>query len=149
MGVIAATALACTFHEDVSLRIAPWVRTFRPETVDYVCFLVILALALFIIVHLGIRLLVKRVMWERLIWPVQGIGLLLGGIRGLWWAGLILWLAVASGEPYMTQSIRERSLFSPRLLQVSDEAIRQVVRRTSGPITGERRLIPSLVRRLR
>lgn len=146
-GLVASTVLACTWYEDVSLRVAPWVRRIRPETVAYAGFLILFALALLVIVHVGIRLLVKRVMWERLTWPVQGLGLLFGGVRGLWWSGLLLWLVVATGEPYLTRSIQERSLFSPRLMQVSQEALRGAVQWTSGPIAGDRRLMPSLVMR--
>jgi len=142
--LVTATILACTFHENVSRLIAPWFRQARLETVAYASFLALFALSFLVIVHLGVRLLVKRVMWERRTWPVQGLGLLFGAVRGVWAAGLILWLAVASGQPYLTRSIRERSLFGPSLMQVSGEAMRRVVGWTSGPVAGNQRLIPSL-----
>lgn len=148
LGVVAATVLACAFHGPVSRTLALWVVVVSPATLDLVSFLGLLALGLFVFVQLGVRALAKRVTWERLTWSVQGLGLLLGGVRGLWWAGLWLLVLLASGIPYLGRSIQERSIFSPHLLAFSRQTLTQAVGWSSGSIV-EGPLIPTLTPRRR
>lgn len=143
VGVVAATVLACAFHSPVSRFLASWVVMVSPPTMEFVSFLGLLALGLFVFVGLGARALAKRLTWDRLTWSVQGFGLLLGGARGVWWSGLWLLVLLGTGVPYLDQSIQERSLFSPRLLALSRATLTQVVDWSTGS-RGEGPLIPTL-----
>ncbi len=143
VGIVGATILACTFHGSVSRALASWVTVVGPTPLDFVSFLALLALGLTVFVQLGVRMLAKSVTGNRLAWSVQGLGLLVGGVRGLWWAGLALLVLLSTGVPYIARSIQERSMLSPRLLAVSRTTLTQFVdwavgSRIEGP------LIPTL-----
>ena len=143
VGIVGATILACTFHGSVSRALALWVTVVDPNTLDFVSFLALLALGLTVFVQLGVRTLAKGVTGNRLAWSVQGLGLLVGGVRGLWWAGLAFLVLLSTGVPYLARSIQERSLLSPRLVTVSRATLTQLVEwavgsRMEGP------LIPTL-----
>ena len=143
VGIVGATILACTFHGSVSRALASWILVVGPNTLDFISFLALLALGLAVFVQLGARTLAKSVTGNQLASSVQGLGLLLGGARGLWWAGLALLVLLSTGMPYLSRSIQERSLLSPRLVTVSRATLTQLVEwavgsRMEGP------LIPTL-----
>lgn len=143
VGIVGATLLACIFHGSVSRALASWVTVVGPNRLDFISFLVLFALGLTIFVQFGVRMLAKNVTGNRLAWSVQGLGLFLGGVRGLWWAGLALLVLLATGLPYLARSIQERSMLSPCLLAVSRTTLTQLVDWTVGSrIEGP--LIPTL-----
>jgi uncharacterized membrane protein required for colicin V production len=45
---------------------------------------------IFLMMALALRVVLARlgdvIKWERLHWTIQGLGLILGGLRGLWWS---------------------------------------------------------------
>lgn len=90
----------------------------------------------FLIVLVGMRILlralVRLVKWERLHWLIQGSGLVLGGVRGLWWAGLIVLAFTTSGFAYLASSVQERSVLGPRLVRIFHAALETVVDRLPG-----------------
>lgn len=91
---------------------------------------------LFLLLLLGVRLLIKRMVqvirWERLHWLIQGLGLLLGGLRGLWWSGFLLIVLASSGMLWVRQAVEERSLIGPSLLPASRTILEQVADRFPG-----------------
>ena len=88
---------------------------------------------LFLILVLGVHLIIKRVVqiikWERLHWLIQGMGLLLGGLRGLWWSGFLLIVLAGSGVTWIQRSVEEHSLIGPSLLPASRAVLEQVADR--------------------
>lgn len=64
------------------------------------------------------RRLAEVIRWDRFHWFVQALGLLVGGFRGLWWAGFILLALSSSGYAALQDSIAQRSMVGPRLLTV-------------------------------
>ncbi len=129
-GVVTSTAIAVNFHGPIFQQLTPWWH-FDPAALDFTCFLLLLFVSLFII-HLILRKLSAILKWERIHWLIQGMGMVCGGVRGLWWAGLVVLLMLALGLPYLTASVRERSLFAPQLEKMSFEAIRSVADRFPG-----------------
>lgn len=69
---------------------------------------------------------------SRVPWFLQGLGLILGSVRGLWWAGVLLVFLLSTGQPYLTRSIAERSLVGGQLVQASRRGIRLVSDRLPG-----------------
>ena len=88
---------------------------------------------LFLLLLLGVHLLIKRVAqvikWERLHWLIQGVGLIFGGLRGLWWSGFLLIVLASSGVIWVRQAVEERSLIGPSLLPASRTVLEQVANR--------------------
>ncbi len=82
-----------------------------------------LFLVLMAAVHYVVRRVTEVIKWERLHWMVQGIGLVFGGARALWWAGFLVVVLASSGFVFLRQSVEERSVFGPRLLSVSREGL--------------------------
>ncbi len=91
-------------------------------------------------------MIVKRVAgvikWERVHWLLQGMGLLLGGLRGLWWSGFLLIVLASSGFNGLRQSVEERSLIGPQLLPVARRSLEQVVERFPGALPRGSDLVP-------
>lgn len=133
LGVVTSTTIAVNFHGLLFKQLTPWWR-FDPAALDFTCFLLLLCVSLFVI-HLILRKLSAILKWERIHWLIQGMGMLCGGVRGLWWAGLVVLLMLALGVPYLTASVRERSLFAPQLGKTSFEAIRSVADRFPGHVS--------------
>ena len=90
----------------------------------------------FLVLVVGARLIIKRVAqvikWERLHWLIQGMGLMLGGLRGLWWSGFLLIVLASSGVISVRQAVEGRSLIGPSLLPVSRTVLEQVADRFPG-----------------
>jgi len=91
---------------------------------SFVIFLTLLLSAL-LVVRVALRKLTDLLQWERLHWSIQGIGLALGGLRGLWSAGLVLLLMLSLGVPSLAESIQKRSILAPRLVKVAQETFDQ------------------------
>ena len=85
---------------------------------------------LFLMLVVGVRFILRTltsaIKWERLHWSIQGIGLLLGGLRGLWWAGFIVVALSSSGFAYLQQSVEERSVLGPGLLAAAQVSLKRV-----------------------
>ena len=147
LGVVGATVLACKFHGLLTGNIAPWIPIVDPTVLDFLSFLALLFGA-FLLIRVVVVRLATSLTWSRFHWTAQGLGLLLGAIRGLWWSGLVLLMLLATGLPYVTQSIEQRSVISPKLLTVAQQGFAQVVEWTPGS-RGHEVLIPSLHPHLR
>ena len=70
--------------------------------------------------------------WERFNWSIQGMGLLLGGLRGLWWAGFILLALSASGYSFLGESVNKKSVLAPRLLSSFRVSLEEASNRLPG-----------------
>ena len=143
VGIVGVTILACTFHSSVTRVLAPWVVVVDRDTLDFISFLALLALGWVIVVQCGVRALAKSLAGNQSGLSVPGLGLLVGGARGLWWAGLALLVLLSTGVPYLARSIQERSLLSPRLVTVSRTTLARLVEWTAGA-RAEGPLIPPL-----
>ncbi len=100
----------------------------------------------FLILLLIVRFLMIRITsamkWERLHWSIQGIGLILGGLRGLWWSGFIVAALTSSGFAYLQESVEENSVLGPRLLKISQESLEQTTAKFPGAKHRGETLIP-------
>ncbi len=98
-----------------------------------------------ILVHMVTRRLAHLLKWEPFHWFLRGLGLLLGGARGVWWAGVLLMAMNASGMLYLQESIQDRSVIGPHLLSVSRERLDAFSNFIPGRKFGEGSPFPSAV----
>ncbi len=92
--------------------------------------------------YLIVRKCTSLLTHERVHWIVQGVGMAVGSVRGLWLAGVILLFVLSWNRPYLASSITERSLMGPHLVDVARTGIRWVVDRAPGRTT---RVKPPLI----
>ncbi|MBI2885286.1 MAG: CvpA family protein [Candidatus Omnitrophica bacterium] len=125
IGAVSAAALACNFHGVLTRMVSPWWK-WDPASLDFFIFVAILLVA-----NIGFRalfqLVIGLVKWgERFSWVVQGLGLVLGGVRGLWWSGMLLALLLATGVPGLVYAIQERSMTGDRLVRTAYSTLQRV-----------------------
>ena len=94
------------------------------------------------LVKLALRRVAEVVKWERVHWLIQGIGMVLGGARGLWWAGLFTLALTTSGFDFLHTSVVDRSVLGPRLMYLFREAVIIVSDHAPGAEHRTRDLIP-------
>jgi uncharacterized membrane protein required for colicin V production len=143
IGAISVTALCVNYVSVVAEWVRPWLAWIQPTLLTFIVF-VILFLGLLFLVHRLLRLLSEFVKWERLYWVFEMLGLLLGCLRGLWWATLILLMFVSSGVDYLRLSVEERSVIGPRLLPKSREIFERVVDCYPGSQNQGKTLVPPM-----
>ncbi len=117
IGAVSMTALTINY----SGLVTKWVQSYWHWQSILIPALVFWGLFLSLLygVHLIIRAVTSTIKWERLHWSIQGCGLILGGLRGLWWAGFTLVVLSASGVTYFQESVETRSVIGPRLLPIA------------------------------
>jgi len=129
-GVISVTAITVNYWHTLTKRLQPWL-WIDPAYAPLVVFWLI-----FLTMALGLRWVLARVgdviKWERLHWTIQGLGLILGGLRGLWWAGFILIVLTASGFAYLRDSVEARSVLGPRLVEIARGSMGRIADRFPG-----------------
>lgn len=130
-GLVSATALACNYHEPLAKALAPWWR-WSFNLLGFLAFLGLLIVGSWVLTRLVARALRRVITWNALHWTFQALGIVCGGLRGMWVAGVVLALLVATGVPYLGQSIQERSIFGPRLLGLSQWSLEWVANRFPG-----------------
>ena len=144
IGAVAITSLTLNYAEVASGWVKSWVQA-GPSLMHVGVFW-----AFFLIVSLAVRIVLRRaadvIKWERLHWAVQGLGLVLGGLRGLWWSGFLLVVLSSSGVAFLRQSVEERSMFGPRLLHVAREGLVRAADRFPGAAGRGPDLVPPLIR---
>ena len=143
LGVVGVTVLACNARTIVAQWLAPWWR-FDPMWVEYVCFMVLLLTGI-LLVHWLLRKLSTILQWERMHWFIQGLGLVVGGMRGLWWAGLWVLILQSFGIPYLQDSVQKRSLLGPQLSRLAQERIAWVADWFPGHGARGASLVPQVV----
>ena len=139
VGVVTITALACNYHGVIALWLAPW-WVWDFSWLSFVVFLLIL-LGGMLLFHVTIRKLMELIKWERVHWALQTFGLIFGGVRGAWWAGMMLLMMLSLGVPYLKQSVEERSVLAPRVFPILQTGIETIVDMYPGHV-GRTRLIP-------
>ena len=141
-GAISATTLAINYSHLVTRWVSPWV-WFDATVAGFIIFL-----GLFLILIFGVHFIIRRVTevikWERLHWAIQGLGLMLGALRGLWWSGGILAVRTASGVTYLQESVAQRSVLGPHLAQVARDSIQRIADRFPGASLRGPALVPPL-----
>jgi len=141
-GVISVTALTMNYAHLVTQTVSPWI-WFDLTVAGFVIFLG-LFLILIVGVHVVIRRLTEVIKWERLHWAIQGLGLMLGALRGLWWSGVLLIVLTGSGVPYLQESVGQRSVLGPHLVQVARENVQRIADRFPGASLRGPVLVPPL-----
>lgn len=140
VGIVSATSLACNYAVSMANVIRPWWQ-FNPAVLDFTVFVLVLLIGILTFVRFLGRKLVDLIKWDSLSWLVQGLGLFLGCVRGLWCMGLALLMLVATNVIYFNNSIQDRSVLGPHLINVSKRAIEETANRFPGAIN-RKELIP-------
>jgi uncharacterized membrane protein required for colicin V production len=141
-GAVSVTALTINYARLVTQTISPWIwfdMTVAGFLVFFGLFLMLVAGA-----HIVIKRLTDIIKWERLHWAIQGLGLMLGALRGLWWSGVIVVALTASGIIYLQESVEKRSVLGPHLVQVARQGIERVADRFPGASLRGPVLVPPL-----
>lgn len=105
------TALVITYQGLVLNAVQPWLRT-DPTTSMFLifwCLFLIVILVMFMALKLALRLFT----WEKMNGLTQLLSLVVGLLRGSWWAGIFLLALSSSGVTYLQKSVEERSVTAP------------------------------------
>ena len=143
IGAVSATAVSINYAPTIAAWIEQWWSWPNPTTLTFLVFLCVL-LALVGVVHWLLQLLTKLLKWERLNWIFEIFGLALGGLRGLWWCGVLMLMLSVSHVSYLQASVEERSVIGPHLLPVSRESLEWVTGRFPGVQYRSKTLVPPL-----
>ena len=142
MGAVTVTALSMNYVTVVAAWLKRWA-WLAPSALTVIVFW-----GLFLILAAAMRVIVRRLSevmkWERLHWIVQGMGLVLGGLRGLWWSGFILVALSSSGVTVLQQSVEERSVLGPRMLNVARNTLGRVADQFPGAKNRGLMLVPPI-----
>ena len=126
-GILLVTALSSNLCTLLTELMSPWWQG-DLERLRFICFVLLLLVGL-LAMYRVLQKLAPMMLRERLNhWSVQTSGLVVGGIRGLWSAGLVLLLLLALGIPYLAQSVHERSLLAPQIVGATGQSIKNVAR---------------------
>jgi uncharacterized membrane protein required for colicin V production len=130
IGAVAITVLTSNYAGAVSRSVGTWLPL--PPAVTAV----VVYWGFFLMLWYGARTVRQRVAevikWERFNWFIQGMGLVLGGLRGLWWAGFVLLVFSSSGYGFLQESVGKKSVLAPRLLSSFDVSLEQIRHRFPG-----------------
>ena len=130
ISAVAITALTINLAEPAAGFLRAWL-PLSPPAVTVLAFW-----GLFLTLWFAARAIRKRVAdvikWERFNWFIQGMGLLLGGLRGLWWAGFLLLALTASGYSFLNESVNKQSVLAPRLLNAFHVSLEEASHRLPG-----------------
>jgi uncharacterized membrane protein required for colicin V production len=143
LGAVSVTVIAVNYWNLIAQWARPWMWV-NPAIADVVVFTGLLLLCV-LLVHVVLRRLTELIKWERLHWTIQGLGLILGGMRGLWWSGLVLVVLISSGVTYLQESVEVRSVLGPRLAGIARENLERIADRFPGAAQrGSGHLVPPL-----
>ena len=142
VGIVSATALACNYTSPAANFIRPWWQ-FNPGALEFTVFMILLLTSMIVLIGILAKKLTHWLRWDSLHWIAQGVGLLLGCLRGLWWSGLLILILLATNLTYFTNSIEERSVLGPHLAKVAKTTLEVVSNRYPGAIN-RKALIPPL-----
>ncbi len=143
IGVVIITALSVNYAGVVASWVQPWLPWASSAVANWLIFWALLLLV-YVVVSRLLKVVAGLIKWERLHWFFEGIGLLLGGLRGLWWSGVLLIALTASGFTYLRESVEERSIVGPALLNPSVEVLGEVTKRFPGAQYRAKTLIPPM-----
>ena len=143
IGAVCVTALSVNYAGFLAHWLTPWIAWANPAIATSLLFWVLFLLALFA-VHRIIRALATVIKWEQVHWFLQGMAIVLGSARGLWWAGFFLVVFVSSGVDYFRASVEERSVLGPRLVVISRETLERVTEQFPGAAYRAKNLVPPM-----
>lgn len=123
-GAVITSIVAINYWSPLATWLSPWL-AMNPRLGGFMVF-VLLFLTMLITVRLVTTRITALLQWERLHWIVQGMGMLLGGLRGMWWSAMFVVLCVASGFTYLQVSVENQSVLGPGMLRLANEHIRRV-----------------------
>jgi uncharacterized membrane protein required for colicin V production len=132
IGVVAATVLTINLAPALHSIIQPWL-PYPAPIAKLVTFWGLFLTLWYVSRVLRLRI-AEIIKWERFNWFVQGGGLLLGGIRGLWWAGFVLVIFTSSGYEFLVKSVEEKSVLSPGLLNAFRMSFNEASHRLPGAL---------------
>ena len=115
LGLVSASVLACNLQPMVSQRVLPWWR-FDPAIAQFSVFLLLFIVGLVLLVRIVARTLARLISWNQTSAAVRLLSAIVGAGRGLWLAGMLALIGLASQSAYVTQSIEGRALSGPRLV---------------------------------
>ena len=110
---------------------------------SFVSFLVLFFGGLFV-TRMLMRGLSTVIKWDKLHWSLQGMGLLIGAVRGVWVAGVLLLILLSLGVDYLDTSIERRSLSAPRLASGTERVLGWTADHLPGH-QARRELLPSVI----
>ena len=125
LGVVATTALVVTYANSAANWIMPWLKTdptLSAFALFWCCFLVGL-----LVMHQILKVIARILAWERFNPITQILGMLVGALRGGWWAGLLLFALSTSGVEYLQKSVDERSVTAGYVLPPVRSALERLV----------------------
>lgn len=123
-GALTVTSLCINWWQPASTWLAPYLWVDQ-KLATFITFIGLALVGLFL-VHIGIRKLAEVMKWERLHWGVQGLGMLVGALRGLWWVGFLCVMLAGSGFDYLRRSVEAESILGPRVLELAAEHLDRV-----------------------
>ena len=130
ISAVAITVLTLNFSGMATAALSPWIPLPAPIT-SLVAFWGLFLILWYIGLNIR-RWLAGLIKWERFNWFIQGMGLLLGGLRGLWWAGLAVLVMTASDYVFLKESVQEKSVLAQRLLTSFRLSLDQIGNRFPG-----------------
>lgn len=141
VGVVSVTCLTINYSEETTGYLQPIVGHVNPTVARWLVFWVVFAFLTFI-AHLLIRRLTEIVKWERIHWTIQGMAMLLGLARGLWWCAVIMVALTSSGLSYLSQSAGEHSVIGSRWLSQAEQLLDVTATQYPGGLARQGELIP-------
>ena len=141
IGAVSATALSLNYFGVVR----GWIPVLGvpPYLADLFVFWAFF-LILVLLVHMVLKRVTDVIKWERLHWALQGFGLVLGGLRGFWWATFLLIALTSSGFTGVRESVEKRSVIGPGLLPIGRMTVERVIDRFPGAENRGQTLIPPI-----
>lgn len=130
LGAISATALTVNYAGLATRYLQPWL-WFNPTVAACLVFWMVFGI-LIVAIHMLLRRVTEVVKWEHVHWLTQTSGLVLGGLRGLWWSGFILLTLVSSGFVYLQESVEQRSVTGPYMLEWSNKYLPRLINEFPG-----------------
>ena len=130
LGAIFITALVVNYSGSVMTVLEPWLRidfVLSTFLIFWCCFGIALLL-----LHQVLKVLSRIATWERLNIITQLIGMVVGGLRGAWWSGVILMAFSGSGIPYLQKSVEDRSVTAPYIMPPMRAVLEQMVEALPG-----------------
>lgn len=104
----------------------------------------VLFIFLMVLMRFFFKAITDVIRWEHLHWLLQGLGLVIGCLRGLWWAGFLLIVLTSSNLEALQSSVQGKSLLGPHLEAISRERIVQMLGYFPKRPLGSSALVPPL-----
>ncbi len=138
---VSVTVLTVNYAPVVEQWIQPWLHidpAYSTSLIFWGIFLI-----LFLVIRMLVRRLIEAIHGEPVNLVTQSLGALVGGLRGVWWSGLFLIVLSSSGFDYLRQSVEERSLIGPRVVNTARSVLTDVAHRFPGGTASSQTTVPA------